>query len=548
VRVFDEAPHCDRRRHLERLQTLMRRPRFSILAMSQSPNPSVFDRLANSLVEQIYPEWQLILAVPSAMVDVVRARLSPHANGCVEVLAQASGSGATRNLLAAKAIGEFLIPISPDAIVRPNALLELALTLEAYPDAALIYSDEDRIGSDGKRRDPSFKPAWSPDIFDVSDYVGSLTVLRRELVAAVGGWRQGRGLACDYDLKLRIIDRIEPDKIIHLAKILVHTMPDLVTAETSVRTSIARVVSEHCARQHLLADVLWTDDAATPRLKYRVPEPPPLVSLLIPTRDRAAILEKCIRSILALTRYRPYEIIIVDNDSREPATKRLFQSLHTENMVHVLPHPGPFNFSALNNAAAQAAKGSIFGFVNNDVEITDGDWLGEMVSLAVRPEVGCVGSKLLYPDRRIQHAGIQLGPGNLAGHGHRFAGGDAPGYMNRLRMLQNVSVVTAACLVVRRSVFDEIGGLDEELRVAFNDVDLCLKIAAAGYRNLWTPFAKLIHHESVSRGRDDTPAKAQRLLHEVTALRRRWGPALLSDPYYSPHLTYDREDFSIRTR
>jgi GT2 family glycosyltransferase len=226
----------------------------------------------------------------------------------------------------------------------------------------------------------------------------------------------------------------------------------------------------------------------------------------------------------------------------------LFEALRTEGIVRILPHPGPYNFSALNNAAARAAKGLILGLLNNDLEIKEGDWLGEMVSLAARPEIGCVGSKLIYPDTRIQHAGVQLGPGNLVGHGHRFAASDAPGYMNRLRMVQNVSVVTAACLVVRKSVFDHVGGLDEELRVALNDIDLCLKVAGAGYRNLWTPFAELIHHESVSRGRDYRPAKAQRLLDEVNTLRRRWGPALLSDPYYSPHLTYDREDFSIRTR
>ena len=550
VRLFDEAPQRDRPLHLKRLQTLARRPLFSILATSQNPDPSAFDRLARSLLDQIYPEWQLIVAAPDALVGIIQDALSKeHANRSIEVLALAADCGTTRNLLAARATGEFLIPVPPDAIVRPHALLELALTLEAYHEAALIYSDEDQIGSDGKRQNPLFKPAWSPDFFDASDYMGNLTVVRRELVAAAGGWQDGLEEAGDYDLKLRIVDRIEPAKIIHLAQVLVHAAQRSATPETAGRAPIERAIRDHCVRRRVPADVVWADDAAAPRLKYRVPEPPPLVSLLIPTRDRADILETCVRSILTRTTYQPYEILIIDNDSREAATQRLFEKLRREPSIRILSHPGPFNFSALNNSAAREANGSIIGLLNNDLEVQDGGWLSEMVALVCRPEVGCVGCKLLYPDGRIQHAGVQLGPGGLAGHGYRFAAGDAAGYLNRLRMVQNVSAVTAACLLIRKSVFDQVGGLDEsELKIALNDVDLCLKVRAAGYRNLWTPFAELLHHESISRGRDYSPAKAQRLLHEVNTFRRRWGPAIFSDPYYSPHLTYDGENFSLRAR
>jgi len=213
-----------------------------------------------------------------------------------------------------------------------------------------------------------------------------------------------------------------------------------------------------------------------------------------------------------------------------------------------MARPEPFNFSRLNNAAAREANGTVLAFVNNDIEITREDWLDEMVALALRPETGCVGAKLLYPDGRLQHAGVVIGLGGVAGHGHRFVRGDEAGYLGRLRATHEVSAVTAACLVIRRSVFDAVGGFDEELAVAFNDVDFCLKVRAAGYRNLWTPFAELIHHESVSRGRDLTPAKAKRFAEEYAAMQRRWGGQLLGDPYYSPHLTYDREDFSLRLR
>ena len=217
-------------------------------------------------------------------------------------------------------------------------------------------------------------------------------------------------------------------------------------------------------------------------------------------------------------------------------------------MIRILLRPEPFNFSRLNNSAVQEATGDVLAFLNNDIEVTHEEWLEEMLTLALQPHAGCVGAKLLYPDGRIQHAGIVLGLGGVAGHGHRFARADDPGYLGRLQCVQNVSAVTAACLLVRKRVFNQVGGFDESLTVAFNDVDFCLKVRAAGYLNLWTPFAELIHHESVSRGRDLTPSKARRFADEYAMMQRNWGLELLSDPYYSPHLTYDREDFSLRLR
>jgi len=260
------------------------------------------------------------------------------------------------------------------------------------------------------------------------------------------------------------------------------------------------------------------------------------------------VLATCIRSIRSLTRYPDYEIIIVDNGSVQDATRRLFKEFAADPAIRILSRPEPFNFSRLNNAAARAATGAILGLINNDIEVTHAAWLDEMVALAIRPETGCVGAKLMYPDGRLQHAGVVIGLGGVAGHAHRFARADDPGYLGRLRSVHEVGAVTAACLVIRREVYDAVGGLDEELTVAFNDVDFCLKVHAAGYLNLWTPFAALIHHESASRGRDLTPAKAKRFADEHASMQRRWGAQLLGDPYYSPHLTYDREDSSLRLR
>jgi GT2 family glycosyltransferase len=548
MRVFDEAPQRDRARHVERLASLKSRPVFSILTTSSGLDLQVIDRLARSLAEQFYQHWQLLVAGAQEIVGDLRqalANLLP--NQSIEVYPQNSDYAATLNQLACIARGEFLIPIPSDVILRPNALLELALTLDTHPTAALIYSDEDRIGGNGERCEPSFKPAWSPDLFDVADYLGNLTAIRRDMVDAVGGWRSDLEPVSQYDLRMRVIDRVQPTNIVHLAKILVHkpsTKPNAIP-----RRRIERVIHDHCARQSIKAEIVWPEDGLVPRLQYRIPEPSPLVSLIISTRDRADILEMCVRSILNLTRYAPYEVLIVDNDSKEVVTHRLFTALRADRRVNVLQYPGPFNFSTLNNAAARRAKGTILGLVNNDVEIKDGAWLDEMVALAARPEIGCVGCKLLYPDKRIQHAGVYLGVGGIAGHGYRFAPGNALGYMNRLRTVQNVSAVTAACLFVRKVVYNQVGGLDEQVfRVALNDVDLCLKVRAAGYLNLWTPFVEMVHHESASRGRDYSAAKAQRLSEEVKALRQRWGEELFSDPYYSPHLTNDAEDFSYRTR
>jgi GT2 family glycosyltransferase len=338
--------------------------------------------------------------------------------------------------------------------------------------------------------------------------------MRTEAVRALGGWRAD---APDpqHDLLLRLPQNADAC-VVHLAKLLAHT--HVPVPLPAIQRPVRNIAN------------------------------PPRVSLIIPTRDGADVLATCVRSIRRITDYPDYEIIIVDNGSAQDETKRLFAEFATDPAIRILPRPEPFNFSRLNNAAAREATGSLLALVNNDIEVTQPGWLIEMVALALRPEAGCVGAKLLYPDGRIQHAGIEIGLGGVAGHGHRFARGDDPGYLGRLRVVHEVSAVTAACLVIRREVYEAVGGLDEELTVAFNDVDFCLKVRAAGYLNLWTPFAELIHHESASRGRDLTPAKARRFADEYATMQRRWGAQLLSDPYYSPHLTYDREDYSLRLR
>ena len=518
IRIFDEAPERDQARHLERLASLSGRPLISILIELSSADTLALDRLARSVTGQVYPSWELVLAAPTMLHAQIGSALTARGvdAGRLRIIGSDSNAAESLNALLAVSEGEYVLPLAQGALLRPHALLDLVMTAERMPSAELVYADEDRLDAAGQRSGWRFKPAWSPHVLDAWDYVGAPILMRRETLRSLGGWRSDAG-APQHDLLLRLTGHVDPRAIVHIAKLLVHLPANVA-----------------------LAPPHPPNHEAAPQDKR--------VSLIIPTRDNAKILETCIRSIRERTGYRNYDIIIIDNGSVEDETRRLFAKLGSDPAIRILPRPEPFNFSRLNNLAARETTGDILGFVNNDIEVTHGDWLDEMVAHVLRPDVGCVGAKLLYPDGRIQHAGIVIGLGGVAGHGHRFAPADDPGYLNRLRCVQNVSAVTAACLLVSREVFEQVGGFDESLTVAFNDVDFCLKVRAAGYLNLWTPFAELIHHESVSRGRDLTPTKARRFADEYATMQRRWGADLLNDPYYSPHLTYDREDFSLRLR
>ncbi|MEA2879121.1 MAG: hypothetical protein QOF14_4317 [Hyphomicrobiales bacterium] len=520
IRLFDEAPERDQARHRERLTPLSRRPLVSILVVMSSADASSLDWLVRSLSQQIYPSWELIVAAPPNLHHEIGTALAERGLGAggLRIAHAGANTAESFNATLGASEGEYVLPLDGSALLRPHALLDLVMTTECCPAAEVVYTDEDRRDSHGRRSNWQFKPAWSPELFESMDYVGQLTLIRCETVRALGGWRDTAKELLQHDLILRLSKSVEPHTIVHLAKVLVHRRDER-QISLPLETSKPRRLTSG-----------------------------PRVSLIIPTRDNADLLATCIRSIRSHTSYDNYEILIVDNGSIAEKTKRLFAELGSDAVIRILPRPEPFNFSRLNNSAAREATGAIIGLINNDIEVTREDWLDEMVALAMRPEIGCVGAKLLYPDGRIQHAGVVVGLYGLAGHAYRLARSDEPGYFNRLRTVHNVSAATAACLVVRKEVFEQVGGLDEGLAVAFNDVDFCLKVRAVGYRNVWTPFAELVHHESVSRGRDLTPEKASRFADEYTIMQQRWGEQLLSDPYYSPHLTYDAEDFSLRLR
>lgn len=544
--LFDEAPERDRQLHEERLAAFPEGPTISVVCLVDAPRGA--PAAAAMLASQVYAKWQLVLVTQAR--EAAHATLQERLSGDTRLLVRHLDDrdiGARFNAGLQAATGDFIVPVDAAVELRPNALLELALAQRRAPGARMIYADEDERSGAG-RANPRFKPAWSPEVLSTHDYIGDPFMVEAAAIRQVGGWRPGLGEDACYDLKLRLAAAVGPSAIAHVAKLLVHrtVAPN---RDAAPERASSRLIEEHLVRQGTPASVL--DDARSPhpRIAYAVPNPAPLVSILMPTKDKATLLRRAVETLLRVTRYEPFELIVMDNGSTQAETLDLFRSWTSEARIRVVASPGAFNFSALNNEGARCARGEILLLLNNDVEIIDPGWLDEMVGLASRPEIGCVGAKLYYPDGTIQHAGVVTGPGGGAGHGHKQAPGGARGYLDRLVTVTNVSAVTGACLAVRADLYRAVGGLDESVfAVAFNDVDFCLKVAAAGYRNVWTPFAEMIHHESVSRGKDLTPEGARRFAREVAALQQRWSVRLLRDPYYSPHLTMDGEGYALRTK
>ncbi|QBY51570.1 glycosyltransferase family 2 protein [Cupriavidus oxalaticus] len=536
------------------------RPTFSILLPTFNTRESQLRDCLDSILAQTYPHWDLCVADDASTEPHVAKILAEYAqrDARIRVIVREHNGHicAASNTALSMAGQDFVVLLDHDDTLAANALFAVAQHLQSRPTAQILYSDEDKIDDDGHRFAPFFKPDWSPDLLYAQNYVCHLGIYRRELVTAVGGFRPGFEGSQDYDLLLRCVARVTDSRdIVHIPMVLYHwRASEGSTALGHDRKDYAaeaarRALQEHMDRHHP-GVVMEVTRPGIYRPRWPVPAPPPLVSLIVPTRDGYDILRTCIESILQKTSYPNYEILIVDNQSTCPQTLAYMAEICADasrsGRVRLLQFDFPFNYSAINNFAAKEARGSILGLINNDVEVINADWLTEMVSHAVRPDIGCVGAKLYYPDRTIQHAGVVLGIGGVAGHSHKYLPGHADGYFGRLLAIHNVSAVTGAALLVRRAVFDLVGGLDQEtLKVAFNDVDFCIKVRDAGFRNLWTPFAELFHHESKSRGTDETEDKRKRFALECEVMQERWGSALSRDPFYNPNLTLVREDYSL---
>ncbi len=481
---------------------LARRPTFEIVIEGESA--SAYERTRASLEAQAYPFW----------------KLASHTSGP----------------------GDFIAYLRAGDLLAPDALFHMAVAISLGDDVDVVYSDEDSIDATGERHAPNFKAQWSPETLRSREYLGDLVVYRRSLFDRVGALRPAFGSAARYDLALRATESART--IAHVARVLYHRSSATAPAPSDDYAALAtRALAESLDRSGERGRI----EALGPRsfaVRYALASRP-RVSILLPTRDHPEDLERCLESLFSHTTYDNFELIVIDNGTRDRAALEILERHARDARVRVMPMDVPFNYSRLNNAAAAVATGEVLVLLNNDTQIVTPDWIEAMLEQALRPAIGAVGANLLYPDGSVQHAGVIVGIGGVAGHSHRAFPAGSTGYFDALRTTTNYSAVTAACLMVRKASYDEVGGLDESLTVAFNDVDFCLRLRSAGYRNVWLPHVVLVHGESRSRGHDIGLAKTHRSLAEQRKMQERWQATIACDPYYSPHLTRADESFSI---
>ncbi|MCW2274650.1 glycosyltransferase involved in cell wall biosynthesis [Rhodoblastus acidophilus] len=546
------------RRHdiLKSIVGLPRLPLISILMPVYNTEPRMLRAAIESVRTQLYPHWELCIADDCSTNEDTRLVLNEYARLDVRIVVikrERNGhiSEASNSALR-QATGEYVALMDHDDELTEDALFYMAKAINET-GAELLYSDEDKIDTGKVVFDPHFKPAFNYTLLLSYNYICHFVVVKRDLAVKIGGFRTETNGAQDHDFLLRLCEHLDRDKIVHVPHILYHWRAH--QASTSLGTDVKSYVVDAAKRalsDHLKAtgfpDATVHAENGYYRIAWPLPAKLPRVSVVIPTRDCADILSICLVSLLNRTDYDNLEIIIIDNGSVEEATAALFKEASADSRVRVIRYDREFNYSAICNFGVELATGELLLMMNNDIEVRAGneDWLREMVGQVLRPDIGAVGAKLLYPNGKVQHGGVIVGLGGVAGHSHKYANEDDSGYFNRLRVAQELTACTAACLLIRREAFDSVGGFDGiSLPIAFNDVDLCLRMREAGWGIVYAPHATLVHHESYSRGAENTPAKILRAQREVAYMKSRWGDALTQDPAYSPSLTLDREDFGM---
>lgn len=554
VKYYDTLDDNGRWKISEEIRKWNNQPLISIIMPVYNPPLDLLREAVDSVKSQLYKNWELCIADDASSDPDVIAYLKAlvkQDRRCKVVFRKENGhiSNASNSALAL-ATGSYVALMDNDDLLSENALYWVVRAIHDNPDVGLIYSDEDKIDTTGKRSSPYFKSSWNEFLFRSQNMVCHLGVYKLELVKEVGGFRTGFEGAQDYDLALRCAERLQREQIVHIPRVLYHwRMHAGSTAMGGEEKPYAALAGVKAIDEHLQRKGNIGTTELLPMGMYRVhysrPVAEPLVSLIIPTRNAHALVKQCIDSIEQLSTYKNYEIILIDNGSDDPISLEYFAKLDQQDNIRVLRDDGPFNYSALNNKAVKLARGELIGLINNDIEVITPEWLDEMVSIALQPNVGAVGARLWYPDDRLQHGGVVIGVGGVAGHSHKYLPKGDYGYFCRAALIQEFSAVTAACLIIKKSIFEQVNGLDEEhLKIAFNDVDFCLRVQEAGYLNVWTPFAEMYHHESATRGLEDTPEKKERFSKEVLYIKARW-PLIQEDYTYNPNLTLDHEDFGL---
>ena len=553
------------------IEAISRKTFFSVIIPTYNTDPDHLLECINSVRQQSYSNWEICIAddASSSLKTQEMLReletLVPKESLKVKYRASNGHICSASNDAIEMARGDFLVLVDHDDVLHPDAFYWIAKCIDDHSDLNLIYTDEDKLCSEtNKFIDPHFKPSFNLNLLLSYNYICHLTAYRRSLVNKIKGFRIGFEGSQDYDLALRVIAESKREQIAHIPIPLYHwrvhsksTASDAATKDYTSESGLTALndflINYRLSHQSLKFPTVNLLRANRYRVGWTLDEAnEPSVELIIPTKDKADILKVAVESIFEKTTYVNYRITIVDNQSEEEDTFRLFASLESKygDKLRILNYDKPFNYSAINNYAVKKSDADVIGLVNNDVEVIGSNWLSEMVSLAIQEDVGCVGAKLYYSDGRIQHAGVVVGLGGVAGHSHKYFSKTELGYMERLVFPQETSAVTAACLVVKRSVFNQVNGLNEQyLKIAFNDVDFCLRVQQEGYRNIWTPYAELYHYESISRGAEDNPEKIARFNSEVDYMKKIWGMInadyLPTCPHYSPFLSSGSEDFSL---
>ena len=530
--------------------------KFSVLVPLYNTPEKFLKEMIESVEAQTYKNWELCLAdgsdsEHSFVGEICKKYADKDERIKYEKLEKNLGISENTNACIRMATGEYIALFDHDDLLHPSALYEVMRAICEH-GADFIYTDENTFSEEARDAyNPHFKPDFSPDTLRSYNYICHLSVFSRELLDSVGYFRSEYDGSQDYDLILRLTEKAK--KVFHIRKILYYwrahknSVAQDVGAKPYTVTAAKKALAAHLERCGLKGEVLDSSVPTTYHIKYEI-DGNPLISIIIPNKDHTDDLEVCLKSLYEKSSYKNFEVIIVENNSTEKETFEYYEVLSQKHSnIKIVTWEGNFNYSAINNFGVNYAKGEYILLLNNDVEILNDNCLEEMLMFAQRKDVGAVGAKLYYSDDTVQHAGVILGLGGTAGHAHKHFNRTHPGYMARASIAQNLSACTAACLMMRRDVFDEVGGLDESFAVAFNDVDLCMKIRKKGYLIVFTPYAELYHYESKSRGNDSTPEKLERFRGEIDRFKEKWQKQLDDgDPYYNPNLTLTRDDFSLK--